>query len=317
MAEQNKTVSRLLWIARILIIVAVVWGIRRAIINAQAEFAAEEFNWQGIRWWWLVIGGLVYCLGLLPMAFFWRRILLTLGQDVRFLPLLRAYYIGHLGKYVPGKAMVVVLRTGLLQEVGLNTAVVAVSVVIETLTMMAVGACLAAVALLIRFRGEQKLQLLAIGMMLATVIPTLPPVLKAAVRTLRRTNEETTAALQRYSWRAVGHGWLLCSIGWVSLAASLWAVLKSIPVADPLPGAITTATTSLAAVTLAMVAGFLSLLPGGVGVREWVLNELLVTQFGSIVALFSAVLLRMVWLVTELIVSAILELGDRVSAGQR
>ena len=33
-----------------------------------------------------------------------------LGQDVGLLETLRAYYIGHLGKYVPGKAMVIVLN---------------------------------------------------------------------------------------------------------------------------------------------------------------------------------------------------------------
>ena len=57
----------------------------------------------------------IYLVGLLPAGLFWWRVLWVLGQKTRFLDTMRAYYIGHLGKYVPGKAMVVVLRAGLLQ----------------------------------------------------------------------------------------------------------------------------------------------------------------------------------------------------------
>ena len=56
----------------------------------------------------------------------------------------RAYYVGHLGKYVPGKALVVIIRTGLISGPRVDTTVAAVSIFIETLTMMAVGAFLAA-----------------------------------------------------------------------------------------------------------------------------------------------------------------------------
>ena len=49
-----------------------------------------------------------------------------------------------------------------------------------------------------------------------------------------------------------------------------------------------------------------NLLPGGLGVRELVLDELMVEPFGRVAAIVSAVLLRLVWLVTELIISGIL-----------
>jgi uncharacterized membrane protein YbhN (UPF0104 family) len=66
------------------------------------------------------------------------------------------------------------------------------------------------------------------------------------------------------------------------------------------------------AVSLAVVAGFLSLLPGGLGVRELVLDELMIVPFGAMVALVSAVLLRLVWLLAELLVSGILYIGLRM-----
>ncbi len=63
-----------------------------------------------------------------------------------------------------------------------------------------------------------------------------------------------------------------------------------------------------ATVGLAMVAGFISLIPGGLGVRDWILMTLLASQpqYGAKVAIVSAVLLRIVWLLSEVAVSAIL-----------
>ena len=61
-----------------------------------------------------------------------------------------------------------------------------------------------------------------------------------------------------------------------------------------------------ASVALAMVAGFLSLLPGGIGVRELVVIPLLSPVFGQVAAILSAVLLRLVWMAAEVLVSGIL-----------
>ncbi len=72
---------------------------------------------------------------------------------------LRAYYIGHLGKYVPGKAMVVILRTVMVRGHRVDAAVAAVSVFFETLTMMAVGAFMAAGILAVRLRKERDVVL--------------------------------------------------------------------------------------------------------------------------------------------------------------
>jgi len=58
-------------------------------------------------------------------------------------------------------------------------------------------------------------------------------------------------------------------------------------------------------VGLAVVAGFLSLIPGGLGVRDTILMTLLAPTWGPTVAIISAVLLRLVWLVTELAASAV------------
>jgi hypothetical protein len=62
----------------------------------------------------------------------------------------------------------------------------------------------------------------------------------------------------------------------------------------------------VAAVAVAVVAGFLSMLPGGLVVRDALLAELLAHKWGEANALIAAVLLRLVWLVTEVLVCGIL-----------
>ena len=60
---------------------------------------------------------------MLPMWWFWYRTLQAFGQAPEGLSSLRAFFIGHLGKYVPGKAMVVVLRTALVRGARVDTEV--------------------------------------------------------------------------------------------------------------------------------------------------------------------------------------------------
>src|SRR4051812_11125568 len=56
---------------------------------------------------WLVGSGLLYLAGLTACGRFFERILHAGATPVGLLPALRAYVVSHLGKYVPGKAMVV------------------------------------------------------------------------------------------------------------------------------------------------------------------------------------------------------------------
>ena len=60
------------------------------------------------------------------------------------------------------------------------------------------------------------------------------------------------------------------------------------------------------AVALGVVAGFVSQIPGGLVVREWVSGELLEPVYGPSVALVSTIIFRLVLLVSELVISIIL-----------
>lgn len=297
-------------VVRFAVLAVVIWGISRAAANARASFVEKDLSWQTLRWRWLVVSAIAYQCGLFLMGCFWYRVLHALHQRPGFFETMRAYYIGHLGKYVPGKAMVFVLRAGLIRGVHVDTVVAGISVFIETFTMMAVGAFWAVAVLLVRYREITTLRWLAIGLMIATVAPTLPPLFRILVRSLRPTFQAHLDEIAAgYTFGLVVQGWLACTCGWALLAVSFWATLKAIPYADPLENLATIFPVLLASVALATVLGFVSLLPGGVGVREWALDWLMVPQIGEVAALAGAIVLRLVWLLTELLISVILYFG--------
>jgi uncharacterized membrane protein YbhN (UPF0104 family) len=294
---------------KLLIIALVAWFVRDTLIKAWQQIGEQSWHWRPI---WLVAAGAIYIVGLLPAAAYWRYVLKVLGQDVPWTTTIRAYYIGHLGKYVPGKAMVVILRTMMVRGRRVDTVVAGASVFFETLTMMAVGAFLAAGILALRLREERPLFWGSIGLMIISGMPILPPVFRFLARCVGMgKSDPAAAALSRLGWRTLLAGWMCMILVWASLGASLWAALRAMGITGI--GLMEYGPEYVAAVSLAMVAGFLSLIPAGLGMRDLVLVALLVKLFSpagisDATAAVAGGLLRLIWLVSELVISGILYL---------
>ena len=60
---------------------------------------------------WLVLSGVLYLVAEIPFAWFWYLVLSDTHQQTTLGSTLRAFYVSQAGKYAPGKALVVVLRT--------------------------------------------------------------------------------------------------------------------------------------------------------------------------------------------------------------
>ncbi|MFZ5831118.1 MAG: lysylphosphatidylglycerol synthase transmembrane domain-containing protein, partial [Planctomycetota bacterium] len=265
---------------KLLVLGLVVWFVHDALIGAIEKLGEAEFHW---RPGWLLLAGVLYSIGLVPTGFFWCRVLRALGQPVQFFPAVRAYCIGHLGKYVPGKAMVIVLRAGLVRSGGVDLGIGAASVFVETLTTMSVGAVLGAAVLAVRLRDERFLFWGSLGMALVGITPTLPPVFRRLVRLARisRSNPEAAAKLSGLGFDTLLIGWVTSVVAWLFLAVSLWATFRGMGIHDaPLFAYLPE---YVAAVTLSTVAGFLSMIPGGFGVREAVLLSVIPRLFANVV----------------------------------
>lgn len=307
----DKTVGRgqkLKFVLRVLIAIAVVvalaWTVRKAI----GDLREQPISLSEIHWAKLLVAICAYLVTMLLSWCFWHRVMLALRQRPKLKKSLRAFFVSQLGKYVPGKAMVIVLRTDLVRDEDVEAGPAAASVFIETLTWIFVGASIASLLIVFQFNEFRSLQIAALVMMVVAGALTWPPVFNRIASKL--TKAPTSGVTYAVDFSTMVFGWLLLTIGWCFNGMSLWLVI------DSLPGTETQLIhfpIVLAAVTLATVGGFVSLLPGGLGVRELVMIPLLGSQFGAANAVIAAILVRFVWLTAEFVSSGIIYLVSRSS----
>ena len=255
---------------------------------------------------WVVAGGLLYVAGLSACGVFFGKILAASPTPVGLAPAVRAYVISHLGKYVPGKAMVVVMRVGMVVPYGARPATAAFATFYETLVMMAAGSTLAAVGFGLGESPVQPIPLaLAAGLAVAFLVVVdplvFPRISKLVTMPFPKVGPE---AMPDFSRGLLGVGLLWSLAGWGLLGLSTVAVVRAVSPGGVAPGLWLLVSASVA---LATVAGFVvAVLPGGLGVREGVLMTTLTPALGQDTAVVAALALRLTWVVAEAAAAAVL-----------
>ena len=291
-------------VAKFAMLALVLWGIHQAVERGLGELSELDWRPRQLNLGLLAGSATLYLLGLAPAGVYWWQLLRKLGQHPRLSRTLRAYYVGHLGKYVPGKALVVILRAALVRSEHVQGRVAATAVFCETLTMMAVGAFVGGAVVAALFRQHLWLMLLALGLMVAAGLPTLPAVFNRLVKLARRGGQASDVEIH-FNVRTLASGWLANLIGWPLIGASLLMTVHASGFgnSDRIMHEWVVCT---GAAALAVVAGFASLIPGGLGVRGAVLMVFLKPTFGEAGALVATIVARLVWLVAEAVISIIL-----------
>src|SRR5580692_4694720 len=80
----------------------------------------EHVRGHGVHVGWLLLAGVLYLLWFTGSTVYWRALLASFKLRPPLLPAIRAYYIGQLGKYVPGKAWALLLRANLIHPFGVG-----------------------------------------------------------------------------------------------------------------------------------------------------------------------------------------------------
>ncbi len=314
-AKSASSQSKFGWVKwfRVLVALVVVVAIVYTAIKARGQLQENNFNFRRVGWGWWVSALACYVAAMAFSCLFWHRVLLAFGQRPRLLDSYLAFFASQLGKYIPGKAMVVVIRTDLIRGDDVKTGPAAASVFVETLTWIFVGSAIASLLLIFRFRDQLVLQITAGLLTIAAGVLTWPPIFRAiALKVGGVGGRKIVKTFEGLDLKTMSYGWGLMTLGWCLNGLSLWLVLRGLPgtnvtIADyPL---------ALACVSLATVAGFVSLLPGGIGVREVVMIPFLGARFGSVNAIVGAVVIRIVWLAAELMTSGIIYLMRRIGKG--
>jgi uncharacterized membrane protein YbhN (UPF0104 family) len=310
--------------------VVVLWAVARHVLRTW-----NDLNRQGVSLrfepGWLVASGALYLAGLAAYGRFFERILRVSATPVGLGPALRAYLISHLGKYVPGKAMVVVLRAGLVVQHGARASTAAIATFYETLVMMAAGGLVAAVGfaaaagsqhVALRVPGWGRISapfyslvaLVSLGLGLGFLALVFPPFFGRLARLVSLPIRGVgPGVLPSLTANLLVRGLLWSAAGWILLGVSQLAIVRAFDqaAAERLLQ-LRQAPVVIAAVALATVAGFVvAILPGGLGIREGVLMSLLAPAVGTDTSVVAALALRLVWVIAELAAGALLVVWPR------
>ena len=297
------------------VLVAACWHVEKTLValNGRGGFPRLALGWVGSAM-------VAYLVGLGVYAWYYVRVLAASATPIGRYAGLRAYVFSHLGKYVPGKALVVVMRVGMSVPAGARPATAAFATVYETLVMMAAGGFVAFVGLTSGGGAATVLDLPRVGrvpiplgfvglaMGFGFLLLVLPPVFPRLSSLARMPFPDVGPdALPSMSYRLLFVGLLATLAGWILLGLSQVAILRSMmPAGLPLslwPAAI-------GSVALATVAGFaVPVSPGGLGVREWVLWTSLGTVIDQDLAVVASLVLRLAWVAAEVVAGAALLLA--------
>ena len=301
---------------------------RQRLVTRRDQLIASKPSLAKIRWAWLLAAGLLYGGSLIPGGIVLHEASRLMGYRLPLGPTVGAQVLGHLGKYVPGKAMVVVIRAGKLHDLGVPLLRGSVAVFLETIFMMAVGAALAG-GLIFALPVPRWIAWAALLGGFSVTLPTIPRLLRVlvdrVVRKQRRkqaadseAKEESQLPAIEPSWRFFVAGWCWQLWAWLMIGGCFAMVVRSLPGWDLLGYSDTAVlAASVAAIALAMVVGFVSLLPGGAGIRELVLAIILAPVVGQPVALVAAILARVIFIIVEVLAAGFVWALNRRSPSEK
>ncbi len=300
---------------KLVILVLVIAFVGKAFQAGKDRILASGFSIWNLHFGWLFVSGVCYLLGMLPMALNWHRLLKAMGADTPMGYAARVHYVSQLGKYVPGKAVVVAIRLAMVKRFGVNPMTLFISIVADTLAMLSVGSVVAAIVVFFLYNSQIEIALSAALAAVIATIPLLPPVLRFGLDFIQKRkaqffkSEANTPPppdlAKTLTWNTVVPGWFLLFPGFVFFGIGLWAAMKAMNVAESAELSIMDLPYITAAYAVSIVAGFASMLPGGLGAREIVLKEMLEPQHGEVLATVAPIFYRMSIIVSELIVAPI------------
>ncbi|MDB5306680.1 MAG: hypothetical protein JWO38_882 [Gemmataceae bacterium] len=298
-----------LWLAlKTAAALAIVFGVVRHFVLILQKPELDPYPF-AFRLGYIVPAGLLYLTAHSCWGWFWVRLLRSQGVRVSLYAGLRAYFVSQFGKYIPGKVAVIVIRMEMLRLVGAHRLPVAVTATYETLSSMGAGAMVAAVLLpWIAVLPEEVSRNIAVVVAIAGLPLGLGILNNLVARRVAKVRGPDARPLPSPPLSLLGQGLLQGAVGWCLLGLSLALTVEAVA-PDPPAWHPDTCLTDLGAVALSYVAGFVVLVaPGGIGVRELVLEYALRPQFlatsgptlAGAQAAVVALILRLTWTVAEI-----------------
>lgn len=296
-----------------------------------------------IDWKYLVLAAVVSQLSWLPSTWFWQRLIELLGdRNLDHYPLIRAYFCGSLGKYVPGKAAVILIRSALARNHGVSFVRASIASIVEAGAVMLVG-CVVTIVFAVTIMPPDSLPTWVAetvprkstswsGLFMAVVILVLAmPVVAVPAnwifqkitrivqkRSLEKQPTESEASEEpndkelieqsvgKLTWQFLVAASLMFALSWAGHGLSLLLVLRSM---SPEIVSLDAWVISTAAAAAGTSIGFFAVFaPGGLAVREGLIITMLAPSMGGPIAVAAAGLYRLASLIAEAAAALILYL---------
>ena len=286
-----------LFSAKIILTAVIVYYISRAIIANWEEIRGYDWSLDPLL---LTLSCVFFILGYASLPWVWRKLIHYLGFELSFGNAWDIFFVGSLGRYLPGKVWAIAGMAYMAEKEGIPAAIAGTSVV-----MAQAYSLLSSVVffiIFIIFRGVQTtetwlLWFLPFGIVLAVVF-LFPRNLERALNiVLRLTGREPITfritpltALKMIGWY---------TLTWLIYGIAFWLFVSAITGPGVFHPVFATGV-----YVISNVVGFMAfVMPAGIGVREGIIGYLLMNSVSVGVGLVIAGLSRFIMTIIEIVLS--------------
>jgi len=242
----------------------------------------------------LAISSLAVLAGMIAMLKTWQVTVAGLGSPLSLIQAGRIFYLGQLGKYVPGSIWPVVVQMELGADAGVPRATSVLTLLFIYLLYTTSAALVSAICL--PWVTDLVPIWLAVLALLAGLAMLLPPVLNRLIGLGLRLLRQQHRPRMRPAAVALAFGWAL--VMWSCFGLHILLLARDLH--PPISGHLLLL--SIGGYTLAWICGFLFVLaPAGGGVRELVLTALLAGTIGHDAGFAVALVSRLMMTAADLV----------------
>lgn len=288
---------RLFAVARVVIAAVVLAAVVYALVRNWADVSVYLGQ---ISWGTFALSTLAAAVGTGLTMLGWRVVLTDLGSELHLAPASGVYFVGQLGKYLPGSLWSVLVQADMARRLGVPRRRTAVSGFLAIGFALLAGGLLGlpAASLLLggRSGGFHWWVLLAVPIIVALCVPRLlNAIIAAGLRLLRRSPLE-----HELSGRAVVRTVVVMVLAWSAFGVHILLLARAVSSDGLLQPGLTVAAMSGYALSVSL--GMLTVvLPAGLGAREGLLTLVLATALPTPAAAAVAITSRFIVTIVDVV----------------
>ena len=288
--------QRLFSVARVAIAVVVLAAVVYAVVKNWSDVAVHLGQ---ISWGTFALSTLAAALGTWLTMLGWRVVLADLGSDLHLAPASGVFFVGQLGKYLPGSLWSVLVQADMARRLGVPRRRTAVAGFVAIGFALLAGGLIGLPAASLLLGGDSGFDwwvLLAVPIIVVLCVPRLlNAIIAAGLRLLRRAPLE-----HELSGRAVVRTVLVMVLAWLAFGVHTLLLARAVSSDGVLHPDLTVAAMSGYALSVSL--GMLTVvLPAGLGAREGVLTLVLATALPTPAAAAVAITSRFIVTIVDVV----------------